>query len=58
MQAILVDPKSILIVEDEMVLAMSMESVLKSMGYGVTGIALSGEEAIRPNSRSGFCSRG
>jgi CheY-like chemotaxis protein len=43
---------SILIVEDEMVLAMSMESVLKSMGYEVTGIALSGEDAISLTEKS------
>ena len=39
--------KSILIVEDEMVLAMSMESVVLTMGYRVSGIAISGEEAIK-----------
>jgi CheY-like chemotaxis protein len=41
------DSKSILIVEDEMVLAMSMESVIETMGYRVFGIAISGEEAIK-----------
>jgi CheY-like chemotaxis protein len=37
---------SILIVEDEIVVAMSIRSVLESMGYRVAGIAMSGKEAI------------
>jgi CheY-like chemotaxis protein len=38
--------KNILIVEDEMVLAMSMRLDIENMGYRVSGVAMSGEEAI------------
>ena len=38
--------KSILIVEDEAPLALSLESQLKEIGYDVAGIAVSGEQAI------------
>jgi 1,2-diacylglycerol 3-beta-glucosyltransferase len=39
--------KVILIVEDEMVLAMSMQSIIENMGHRVSGIAISGEEAVK-----------
>jgi CheY-like chemotaxis protein len=39
--------RSVLIVEDEMVLAMSMESVVENMEFRVTGTAISGKEAIK-----------
>jgi CheY-like chemotaxis protein len=38
--------KSILIVEDEMILAMNTKFALEGAGYRVTGIAISGEEAL------------
>jgi PAS domain S-box-containing protein len=38
--------KSILIVEDEGVVALSIQAVLKKMGYKVVGIAVTGNEAI------------
>lgn len=38
--------KSILIVEDEGVVALSIQAVLTKMGYSVVGIAVSGNEAI------------
>jgi CheY-like chemotaxis protein len=38
--------KSILIVEDEMILAMNTKFTLEGAGYRVTGIAISGEEAL------------
>lgn len=41
------ESKSILIVEDEMVLAMSMQSVIENMGFRVSGIAISGEGAVK-----------
>lgn len=37
----------ILVVEDELVVAMDMEMQLISFGYEVTGIAATGEEAVR-----------
>src|SRR5262249_55167153 len=37
----------ILVVEDESIVARSLEAELKSLGYGVSGIASSGEEALR-----------
>ncbi len=37
----------ILVVEDESIVAMEIEDRLKGLGYGVAGIAFSGEEAIR-----------
>jgi CheY-like chemotaxis protein len=40
------EPMNILIVEDEIIVAISMQSVLEDMGYGVSGIAVSGEEAV------------
>jgi PAS domain S-box-containing protein len=40
-------PKKILIVEDEGVVALSLQAVLKKMGYMVTGMAYTGVEAIR-----------
>ncbi|MDD2439453.1 MAG: response regulator [Methanosarcinaceae archaeon] len=36
----------ILVVEDEHIVAMGIKKMLKSLGYKVTGIASSGEEAI------------
>lgn len=39
--------KSILIVEDEMILAINTKFSLESAGYRVTGIAISGEEALQ-----------
>ena len=38
--------KSILIVEDEMILAMNTKHTLEGAGYRVTGIAITGEEAL------------
>ncbi len=38
--------KSVLIVEDEGVVALSIQAVLKKMGYKVVGIAVTGNEAI------------
>jgi len=38
--------KNILIVEDEVLLAMDLELLLKEMGYGVTGCVITGEEAL------------
>jgi len=40
------EPKSILIVEDEQISAMDLKETLVSLGYRVTGIASSGERAI------------
>jgi len=40
------DKKRILIVEDELIVAEDLSSVLKKMGYSVPAIARSGEEAI------------
>jgi CheY-like chemotaxis protein len=45
--AIAMDANNILIVEDEIIIALSLESALKTMGYMVTGIAMSGEDAIK-----------
>lgn len=39
--------KRILIVEDERIVAEDLKRLLMKMGYAVTGIAASGEEAIR-----------
>ncbi len=39
--------KRILIVEDEVITAMEIESCLKKLGYQVAGIANSGEKAIK-----------
>jgi CheY-like chemotaxis protein len=39
-------PPSILIVEDEALVASSIEEVLSELGFGVAGIAASGPEAI------------
>ena len=36
----------ILIVEDEHIVAMGIKRMLKSLGYTVTGVASSGEDAI------------
>jgi PAS domain S-box-containing protein len=40
-------PKKILIVEDEGVVALSLQAVLNKMGYMVVGIAITGNEAIK-----------
>lgn len=40
------DTVSILIVEDEIILAMDMQMMLESLGYKVSGIAFSGYDAI------------
>jgi PAS domain S-box-containing protein len=40
-------PVQILVVEDERIVAKDITSSLERLGYGVTGIASSGEEAIR-----------
>lgn len=37
----------ILIVEDEIIVAMSMEQKLMNLGYNVAGIAISGEDAVK-----------
>jgi CheY-like chemotaxis protein len=37
----------ILIVEDERIIAMALQDVLKYMGYSVAGVAASGEEAVQ-----------
>jgi two-component system cell cycle sensor histidine kinase/response regulator CckA len=39
-------PANILIVEDEQIIAKGIENCLKGMGYGVAGLASSGEEAV------------
>ncbi len=39
-------PKKVLIVEDEGVVALSLKIMLKKIGYEVAGIAITGEEAI------------
>lgn len=39
--------KKILVVEDEHIVAMGIKRMLKSLGYQVTGIASTGEDAIR-----------
>ena len=36
----------IMVVEDEIVLAMNLEELLMSMGYEVVGVAYSGEQAM------------
>jgi len=41
------DPGSILIVEDEKILAADLESKLRELGYRVASVAASGEEAVR-----------
>ena len=41
------DAGTILIVEDEKILAADLESKLRQLGYRVDGIARSGEEAVR-----------
>jgi CheY-like chemotaxis protein len=38
---------NILIVEDESIIALEMQSHLEDLGYGVAGIASSGEGAIK-----------
>jgi CheY-like chemotaxis protein len=38
---------SILIVEDEGIVAMDLENRLKGLGYSVSGVAATGEDAIR-----------
>jgi CheY-like chemotaxis protein len=40
------DGKKILIVEDEVLLAMNLELSLKKMGYSVVGCVITGEEAL------------
>lgn len=40
-------PKRVLIVEDEGVVALSLQSVLTKMGYTIVGIAITGDEAIK-----------
>ncbi|MGD1005588.1 MAG: response regulator [Methanoregulaceae archaeon] len=40
-------PKKILIVEDEGVVALSLQSVLTKMGYQISGMAITGPEAIK-----------
>lgn len=42
----MVEQKSILIVEDELISAYDLASVLEQLGYGVTGIVDTGEDAI------------
>lgn len=41
------DPRPILIVEDEKILAADLENKLRQLGYRVDGIAASGEEAVQ-----------
>ena len=43
--------KRILIVEDEIVLAMALEKMLNAIGYEVIGIVTTGEEAIERSGR-------
>jgi len=38
---------NILVVEDEIIIAMELESRLQEIGYGISGIAATGEEAIK-----------
>ena len=42
-----VDSRNILIVEDEMITALDLQNQLRKLGYGITALARSGEEAIR-----------
>ena len=42
-----IQPTKVLIVEDEGVVALSLQAVLKKMGYEVVGMAFTGKEAIR-----------
>ncbi len=42
-----IQPTKVLIVEDEGVVALSLQAVLKKMGYTVVGMAYTGKEAIR-----------
>ena len=39
--------KNILIVEDQVIVAMTIETQLIELGYGISGITASGEEAIQ-----------
>ncbi|HRX34283.1 MAG TPA: response regulator, partial [Methanoregulaceae archaeon] len=39
--------KKVMIVEDEGVVGLSLKSILSKMGYTVTGIAITGSEAVR-----------
>jgi CheY-like chemotaxis protein len=48
------DQKTILIVEDEVIAAMEIESCLSDLGYKVCGIVNSGEEAIKRISKNGI----
>ncbi|MBD3233265.1 MAG: response regulator [candidate division Zixibacteria bacterium] len=41
------DGKTVLIVEDEMIIAKNMQNRLEGLGYRIPSIAISGEEAIR-----------
>ena len=43
---VFITDKKILIVEDEIIIALELEYRLKAMGYSVCGIAASGEKAI------------
>jgi CheY-like chemotaxis protein len=42
-----VDSQNILIVEDEMVTALDLQNQIRKLGYGITALARSGEEAIQ-----------
>ncbi|MBT3225640.1 MAG: response regulator [Deltaproteobacteria bacterium] len=48
------DQKSILIVEDEAITAMEIESCLKDLGCEVSGIVNSGEKALKRISKNGI----
>jgi CheY-like chemotaxis protein len=47
-----VDNQNILIVEDEMVTALDLQKQLQKLGYGITALARSGEEAIQLTKQS------
>lgn len=46
------DSQNILIVEDEMVTALDLQNQIRKLGYGVTALARSGEEAIQLTQQS------
>ena len=48
------DKKTILIVEDEVITAMEIESCLTDLGYKVSGIVNSGEKAIKRIAENGI----
>ena len=47
------DTSSILIVEDEVLVAKDIEQTLKKHGYRISGIAISGKQALDITAQSG-----